>query len=124
MLLLLCAVLLLLLWGGSWFSGIILSLYILAAFYLVFSIRTLPFICYLSDRGHIEVQQPTSLVGHISRHSFYNRWIIFLCVEETNKLLLAEQQKDNKPKKWFVILKDSIEQREFYLLARLVNSSR
>ncbi|MEL0629612.1 protein YgfX [Psychromonas aquatilis] len=122
--LLACAILLLLLWGVSWISGIILVLYLLTSSYLVFSLKTLPFICRFSERADIEVQQPISVNGRISSRSFYNAWVIFLCVEQSNPLALVMERKDNKPNKWFVVFKDSIETKEFYLLARLIKQTK
>lgn len=121
--LLLSALILFLLWGVGWFSVIFLSLYIFTSFYLVQSLSLLPFACSLAETGNIEIKKPIHIDGKIHSRSFYNGWIILLCVEMTDKLLVKERQ-HNKPRKWFVVFYDSVTKEEYHLLARLINSAR
>jgi len=121
--LLLSTIILFLLWGVGWFSVIFLIVYMSASFFLVYSLKPLPFTCSLSETGNIEVDQPLQVVGNISSRSFYNGWILFLCVEVADKLLIKGQQHD-KPRKWFVVFYDNVTEEEYRLLARIINSTR
>lgn len=118
------AILLALLWGINWFSSIVLISYISASMYFVCCLQILPFQCLLSECGNIEIYKPDSVMGDISSRSFYNKWILFLCIEITDPLLISSQQEQNKPRKWFVLFHDSVQDQEYRLLARLVNSAR
>jgi hypothetical protein len=121
--LLFSALILFLLWGVGWFSVIFLTIYILTSFYLVQSLSLLPFSCSLAETGNIEIKKPTHIAGNIHSRSFYNGWIILLCVEVADKLLVKELQ-HNKPRKWFIVFYDSVTEEEYHLLARLINSAR
>lgn len=121
--LLLTVILLFLLWGVGWFSVVFLVFYIFTSFSLVRSSSLLPFSCCLSKVGHIEVNKPIHLFGKINSRSFYNGWIILLCIEVEDKLLVKELQ-HNKPQKWFIVFYDSVTREEYHLLARLINSAR
>jgi len=123
-LLLLSALLLFLLWGVGWFSAVVLIIYISVSFNFIYSSRILLFSCSLSDLGDIEISSPTELVGKINYRSFYNRWIIVLCVEVTDQFDRLGLATHNKPKKWFVVFFDSLEKTEFHLLARLIHNIR
>lgn len=116
--------LLILMWGVSWLSGILLITYVAAFAYLTYSLEALPFNCCLSESGDIEINEPYSLIGHVSARSFYNGWVLFLCVEVSDKLSIGREEKHNKPKKWFVVFKDSMTNKEYRLLARLIISAR
>ena len=122
-LLLLIAIILFLLWGVGWFSAIFLFAYVSASFYLVHSLKPLHFTCSLSETGNIEVDQPLKIIGNINSRSFYNGWILLLCVEVADKLLIKGQQHD-KPRKWFIVFYDSVTEEEYRLLARIINSTR
>lgn len=113
---------LLLLWGVGWFSFLWLIVYLLISIYLVYYLDFLPFSCLLSDTGNIEINKPIQISGNISSRSFYNGWVIFLCIEITEPLLVSSKEKHNKPKKWFVVLYDSVTEKEYRLLARFINS--
>ena len=121
--LLFSAILLFLLWGVGWFSVVFLIAYILTSFYLVQSSTLLPFSCALSETGNIEINKPMVIAGKINPRSFYNGWIILLCVEATDKLLVKQLQ-HNKPRKWFIVFYDSVTEEDYHLLARLINSAR
>ena len=117
-------ILLISLWGVAWFSSLFLLGYIATFIYLFFSLKIKPFECLLSDDGLIDVKRPDRFIGSISAHSFYNRWIVFLCVEERDPLLINESSKHNKPKKWFVVFNDSIKEEDYRLIARLIIGAR
>ena len=123
-LLLLSAVGLFLLWGVGWFSLVFLAAYIITCFYVVYSFALLPFSCRLSDSGNIEIDKPEQTVGHINPRSFYNGWFLFLCDDLKDKLLISNQQSNNKKQRWFVVFYDSVAEEEYRLLARLVTSAR
>ena len=113
---------LLLLWGVGWFSFLFLILYLATSTYFVCSLKLLPLACLLSDAGGIEIKQPIQIMGNISPRSFYNGWIIFLCVDITDPLLVSNKQKHNNLRKWFVVFYDSITEKEYHLFARLIKS--
>ena len=115
------AIILYLLWGVSWVSGGLLILYtVIPVFFVRFSPQ-IPFACLLSDAGNIEVNKPNPLVGTINKRSFYNSWVIFLCVKQRD-VLMVEKQHDN-PRKWFIVFFDSVSEQEYRLLARLINTT-
>jgi len=120
-LLLMSAIIFLLLWGIGWLSGLLLILYIATSVYFVYSSVQQPFICLLSDGGNIEISEPKHLVGTINRRSFYNKWVLFLCVEQVDSLLI--EVKHDNPKKWFIVFHDSVAEHEYRLLARLINTA-
>ncbi|WP_413691827.1 protein YgfX [Psychromonas sp. KJ10-2] len=120
-LLLLSAIILYLLWGVGWFSALLLIIYILVSAYFVCSSVQLPFSCLLSDAGHIEISEPKQLIGVIDRRSFYNAWVMFLCVEQVDALLV--EVKHDNPRKWFIVFYDSVTEQEYRLLARLINTA-
>lgn len=117
-------ILLILLWGVDWFSGVLLFIYIVLCFFLFYSLKTLPFQCALSDDGQIEIRQPLFFTGKISARSFFNFYCLFLCVEESATFLIDGEQKHNKPSRWFVVFKDSVDEVEYRLLARLITNAR
>lgn len=118
------AILLILLWGVSWLSFSILIIYSLVVFSFVKSLQPIPFHCLVAENGSIEINKPYFLLGEISGRSFYNGWVLFLCVEEKSKLLINTEQKHNKSKKWFVVFCDSVSNKEYRLMARLINTGR
>lgn len=113
---------LLLMWGVGWFSFLFLMVYLAASIYFVYWLKLLPFACLLSNAGNIEIKQPIQVTGNISSRSFYNGWVVFLCIEITDALLVSSKQKHNKPRKWFVVFYDSVSEKEYRLLARLIHS--
>ena len=118
------AFLLILLWGVGWFSAFFLMAYSLCFIYFFFSLQFKPFQCLLSDNGSIEIEQPTSFTGNISARSFYNAWIIFLCIEEHDPLLIHTDTKHIKSRKWFIVFNDSVDEQYYRLIARLIVSAR
>jgi len=119
------AFLLMLLWGIGWASFLCLLAYLSAVFYIVYSLPFLPFSSRLSESGAIEINQPINVAGDISARSFYNGWVLFLCVEVNQPLLVNDrhkQSKHNKPRKWFIVFHDSVTDNEYRFLARLINS--
>ena len=117
-------ILLLTLWGIGWFSSPFIIIYIVSFIYFTYFLKQLPLQCLLSDNGSIEINSPIFLLGNISSHSFYNDWMLFLCVEEADPLQIQIAQKHNKPKKWLVVFCDSVTEKEYRLMARLINSAR
>lgn len=111
------------LWGIGWLSGFFLIIYFTAFSSLVYSLQTIPFYCSVSGTGKIEISEPELLTGIISGRSFYNTWVLFLCVDVTDKLLVNSEQLHNKPRKWFVVFNDSVAEKEYRLLARLIKSA-
>lgn len=120
-LLLFSAIILLLLWGIGWLSAIFLLLYIVSSVYFVHSSVQHPFTCLVADGGNIEISKPSRLVGAINKRSFYNDWVIFLCVEQVDALLV--EVKHDNPRKWFIVFYDSVAEEEYRLLARLINTA-
>jgi len=112
------------LWGVDWFSSLCLFVYILVCTYFLFSLTVLPFEGALSETGLIDVKQPIVFTGQISARSFYNKWVLFLCVEESESLLFDGDLKHNKPRKWFVVFNDSVKEEEYRLIARLIVNAR
>lgn len=114
-----------LLWGIGWASLLCLLVYLSAAFYIVYTLPFLPFSSRLSESGEIEINQPIKVTGDISARSFYNGWVLLLCVEVNEPLLVSDKHnkfKHNKPRKWFIVFHDSVTDSEYRLLARLINS--
>ena len=117
-------ILLILLWGVGWFSTLFLIAYIVCFICFFSSLQSKPFKCYLSDNGSIEIEQPTPTIGKISARSFYNVWVIFLCVEEHDPLLIQDEIKHKKSRKWFIVFNDNVDEQYYRLIARLVVSAR
>jgi len=118
------AILLILLWGVGWFSALFLIAYSVCFIYFFSSLQFKPFQFLLSDNGFIEVEKPTPLTGKISARSFYNAWVIFLCVEEHDPLLIHGGVAHNQSKKWFFVFNDSVDEQYYRLIARLIVSAR
>ena len=120
------AFLFVLLWGIGWVSLLCLLAYLSTAFYIVYSLPFLPFSSRLSESGEIEINQPIKVTGDISARSFYNGWVLLLCVEVNDALFVSDKHnkhKHNKPRKWFIVFHDSVTDSEYRLLARLINST-
>jgi Ca2+/Na+ antiporter len=121
----LSVVFVLLLWGISWLSALLLLFYVITFIYIIYSLKEGHFECLLSDNGHIEVKQPSCFIGSISSRSFYNEWMMFLCIEENEAFVGNETiTKKNKRKRWFVLFSDSLEEGEYRLIARLIMNAR
>lgn len=120
----LCAILLILLWGVSWLSSPILIIYSVAVFFIIKSLQAIALHCSFAENGYIEVSKPYILSGEISGRSFYNGWVLFLSIAERDKLLIPSEQKHNKSRKWFVVFCDSVTEKEYRTLARLINTGR
>jgi len=118
------ALLLILLWGIAWFSTLFLIIYSLCFILFFSSLRCKLFECLLSDNGFVEVEQPVSFAGQISARSFYNAWVIFLCIEEHDPLLIQNEFTHKRSKKWFLIFNDSVDEQSYRLIARLIVSAR
>jgi len=117
-------VLLFILWGIGWFSFPFIVIYIVSFIYFTYFLKQLPLQYLLSDNGSIEINSPIFLLGNISSHSFYNNCVLFLCIEEHDPLQVQTTQKHNKPKKWLVMFCDSVTEKEYRLMARLITSAR
>ncbi|TEW53145.1 hypothetical protein E2R68_13585 [Psychromonas sp. RZ22] len=115
------AILMFLLWGVDWFSFLFLIVYVVAFSSLVYLLKLPLFQCEVSEDGYIEINQLGRFIGQVSTRSFYNAWFIFLCVEMEDKFLIKGTKKHNTPKKWFVVFYDGIPEKDYRLLARLIN---
>lgn len=78
----------------------------------------------MAESGDIEVYQPYFVFGQISHRSFYNNFVMLLCVDELDQLQLKSEQKHNKSTRWFIVFRDSVAQKEYRSMARLINTSR
>lgn len=116
--------LLILLWGIGWFSAFFLIAYCVSFICFLSSLQCKYFQCLVSDSGFIEIEQPKPFEGNISGRSFYNAWIVFLCVEEHNPLLINEHAQHNKLSRWFIVFNDSINEQDYRLIARLIVNAR
>ena len=80
---------------------------------------TLQFV-FLNEKK-IEVTGDYLLIGEITGSSFYNRWVIFLCLAIDESPVAADSRQH---KKWFIIFSDSVSKAEYCLIARLITSER
>lgn len=114
------AALLLLLWGVSVVSFLCLIAYLCVSSYLAWHLSVPPFHCLLSDEGDIKVGQEKPVIGVISDRSFFNRWVIFLCIDIDPPFVMTPRRQSNNKRQWFVVFNSCLAEHEYRLLTRLI----
>lgn len=107
-------------WPINSLNVVFLIAYILAFIYLIYFSEQKKMHFQLDSSGDIDVYLPEKVCGKINARSFYNRWLMLLCIEIKREWHLDLGEKHNKQYRWFIVFSDSFKQREYRLIARLI----
>lgn len=83
-----------------------------------------PFQCEVSDQGDIELIQPEKLTGLVSRRSFFNSWIMMLCIEVERESFALLPEKHKQTRHWFVVFSDNFPEKYYRFLARIIRQQQ